>query len=67
MKEDLEVLGIVFKDIDSVLKENEDIFCEYFGKVILLIDNKFFVLNFVVWFGGLFIYVLKGVKVDILF
>ncbi len=32
MKEDLEALGIVFKDTDSALKENEDIFREHFGK-----------------------------------
>ncbi|MBA5771117.1 hypothetical protein H3285_32260, partial [Escherichia coli] len=34
MKQDLEDLGIVFKDTDSALKENEDIFKEYFAKVI---------------------------------
>lgn len=32
MKEDLEALGIVFKDTDSALKENEDIFREHFEK-----------------------------------
>lgn len=50
-----------------MLKENEDIFKEYFVKVILLSDNKFVVLNLVVWLGGLFIYVLLGIKVDMLF
>ena len=65
MKEDLEALGIVFKDTDSALKENEDIFREHFGKVIPPTDNKFAALNSAVWSGGSFIYVPKGVKVDI--
>ncbi|WP_342752942.1 Fe-S cluster assembly protein SufB [Shouchella clausii] len=64
MKEDLESQGIVFKDTDSALKENEDIFKEYFATVIPAADNKFAALNSAVWSGGSFIYVPKGVKVD---
>lgn len=64
MKEDLEDLGIVFKDTDSALRENEDIFKEYFGTVIPASDNKFAALNTAVWSGGSFIYVPKGIKVD---
>lgn len=62
MKEDLEALGIVFKDTDSALKENEDIFREHFGKVIPPTDNKFAALNSAVWSGGSFIYVPKVLK-----
>ncbi|KGL37478.1 Fe-S cluster assembly protein SufB [Listeria newyorkensis] len=64
LKQDLEDIGIVFKDTDSALKENEDIFREYFSKVIPPTDNKFAALNSAVWSGGSFIYVPKGVKVD---
>ncbi len=64
MKEDLEALGIVFKDTDSALRENEDIFREHWAKVIPPTDNKFSALNSAVWSGGSFIYVPKGVKVD---
>lgn len=64
LKKDLEDIGIVFKDTDSALKENEDIFREYFSKVIPPTDNKFAALNSAVWSGGSFIYVPKGVKVD---
>ncbi|MRG85161.1 Fe-S cluster assembly protein SufB [Salinibacillus xinjiangensis] len=64
MKEDLEKLGIVFKDTDTALKENEDLFKEYFGKIIPYSDNKFAALNSAVWSGGSFIYVPKGVKTD---
>ncbi|WP_240374482.1 Fe-S cluster assembly protein SufB [Bacillus piscicola] len=64
MQEDLEKQGIVFKDTDTALKENEDLFREHFGKVIPPSDNKFSALNSAVWSGGSFIYVPKGVKTD---
>lgn len=64
MKEDLEELGIVFKDTDSALRENEDIFREHWAKVIPPTDNKFAALNSAVWSGGSFIYVPPGIKVD---
>ncbi|AIF44047.1 Fe-S cluster assembly protein SufB [Virgibacillus sp. SK37] len=62
LKEDLEELGIIFKDTDTALKENEELFKEYFGKVIPATDNKFSALNSAVWSGGSFIYVPKGVQ-----
>ncbi|SFM38944.1 Iron-regulated ABC transporter membrane component SufB [Gracilibacillus orientalis] len=64
LKQDLQDLGIVFKDTDTALKENEDLFKEYFGKVIPSSDNKFSALNSAVWSGGSFIYVPKGVKTE---
>ena len=64
MKQDLEDMGIVFKDTDSALKENEDIFKKYWGTVIPYTDNKFSALNSAVWSGGSFIYVPPGVKVE---
>ncbi|MBH0231024.1 Fe-S cluster assembly protein SufB [Halobacillus yeomjeoni] len=64
MEKDLEDMGVIFKDTDSALKENEDIFREYFGKVIPPSDNKFAALNSAVWSGGSFIYVPKDTKVE---
>ncbi|GIN89031.1 FeS cluster assembly protein SufB [Siminovitchia terrae] len=64
MKEDLEEMGIVFKDTDSALRENEEIFKEHWATVIPATDNKFAALNSAVWSGGSFIYVPPGVKVD---
>lgn len=64
MKKDLEDMGIVFKDTDSALRENEDIFKKYWGTVIPATDNKFSALNSAVWSGGSFIYVPPGIKVD---
>ncbi|MFC7064014.1 Fe-S cluster assembly protein SufB [Halobacillus seohaensis] len=64
MEKDLEDLGVVFKDTDTALIENEELLKEYFAKVIPASDNKFSALNSAVWSGGSFIYVPKGVKVE---
>lgn len=65
IREDLEKQGIVFLDTDSGLREYPELFQEYFGSVIPAGDNKFSALNTAVWSGGSFIYVPKGVHVDI--
>ena len=56
---ELEEKGIIFKDTDSALRENEDLFKEYFASVVPAADNKFAALNSAVWSGGSFIYVPK--------
>src|SRR5713226_8567370 len=65
IREDLEKLGVVFLDMDSGLREYPDMVKEYFGTVIPAADNKFSALNSAVWSGGSFIYVPKGVQVEI--
>jgi len=65
IREDLEEQGVIFLDTDTGLREHEDIFREYFGSVIPVGDNKFAALNTAVWSGGSFIYVPKGVHVEI--
>ena len=65
IREDLEEQGVIFLDTDTALREHEDVFKEYFGTVIPVGDNKFAALNTSVWSGGSFIYVPKGVKVEI--
>ncbi|MDT4993778.1 MAG: Fe-S cluster assembly protein SufB, partial [Actinoplanes sp.] len=65
IREDLEEQGVIFLDTDTALKEHPEIFREYFGTVIPVGDNKFAALNTSVWSGGSFIYVPKGVHVEI--
>jgi len=64
MHEDLVKQGVIFLDMDSALKEQPEIVKRYFGTVIPPADNKFAALNTAVWSGGSFIYVPKGVKVE---
>jgi Fe-S cluster assembly protein SufB len=65
IRADLEEQGVIFVDTDTALREHEDLLKEYFGTVIPVGDNKFAALNTSVWSGGSFIYIPKGVKVDI--
>ncbi len=62
--EDLEKQGVIFMDMDTALREHEDIVREYWATVIPPNDNKLAALNSAVWSGGSFVYVPKGVKVD---
>jgi Fe-S cluster assembly protein SufB len=64
LQEDLEKQGVLFLDMDSGLREHEDLVRQYFGTVIPQNDNKFAALNSAVWSGGSFIYVPPGVKVE---
>ncbi|WP_199444150.1 Fe-S cluster assembly protein SufB [Umezawaea beigongshangensis] len=65
INEELEAQGVIFMDTDTGLKEHPELFREYFGSVIPSGDNKFSALNSAVWSGGSFIYVPKGVHVEI--
>ncbi|MYD91999.1 MAG: Fe-S cluster assembly protein SufB [Caldilineaceae bacterium SB0662_bin_9] len=65
LQEEWEKHGVIFKDMDSGLREHEDIVREYFATVIPAADNKFAALNSAVWSGGSFVYVPKGVDLDI--
>ncbi|MEY3335577.1 MAG: Fe-S cluster assembly protein SufB, partial [Actinomycetota bacterium] len=65
IREDLEAQGVIFLDTDTALKEHPEFFKEYFGTVIPAGDNKFAALNTAVWSGGSFVYVPKGVHVEI--
>jgi Fe-S cluster assembly protein SufB len=65
IREDLEKQGVIFLDMDSGLREHEEIVKQYFATVIPAADNKFAALNSAVWSGGSFIYVPKGVDVEI--
>jgi Fe-S cluster assembly protein SufB len=64
LQAELEAQGVIFLDMDSGLREHEELVKEYFGKIIPQNDNKFAALNSAVWSGGSFIYVPPGVKVE---
>ncbi len=67
IQEHLEKQGVIFVSIEEGLQQHPDFFREYFGTVIPIEDNKFAALNSAVWSGGSFVYVPKGVKVDLPF
>ncbi|HLN62114.1 MAG TPA: Fe-S cluster assembly protein SufB [Symbiobacteriaceae bacterium] len=65
IRKDLEEQGVLFSDMDTALREYPEIVKEYFGTIVPDTDNKFAALNTAVWSGGSFIYVPKGVHVEI--
>src|SRR3990172_11264173 len=65
IQEHLAEQGVIFKSIEDGLREHPDLFREYFSTVIPIEDNKFAALNSAVWSGGSFIYIPKGIKVDL--
>src|ERR671917_475359 len=64
VREDLEKQGVMFMDMDSGLREHEDLVREYFATIIPSNDNKLAALNSAVWSGGSFVYVPPGVHVE---
>src|SRR5919112_1378729 len=64
VNEELEKQGVVFMDMDTALREHEDIVREYFATIIPANDNKLAALNSAVWSGGSFVYVPPGVHVE---
>jgi Fe-S cluster assembly protein SufB len=65
LQKDLAEKGVLFLDMDSGLREHEDLVREHFGTIIPYNDNKFAALNTAVWSGGSFIYVPPGVRVEL--
>ena len=64
LQKHLEDQGVIFLGTDQALIEHEEMFKEYFAKLIPPTDNKFAALNSAVWSGGSFIYVPPGVHIE---
>lgn len=64
VREDLEKQGVIFVDMDSGLREHEELVKRYFATVIPANDNKLAALNSATWSGGSFVYVPPGVRVE---
>jgi Fe-S cluster assembly protein SufB len=64
VNEQLEKQGVIFLDMDTALREHEELVREYWATIIPANDNKLAALNSAVWSGGSFVYVPKGVKVE---
>ena len=64
IQEHLAEQGVIFLSIEDGLQQYPELFREHFGTVISYADNKFAALNSSVWSGGSFVYIPKGVKVE---
>ncbi|MDX6704425.1 MAG: Fe-S cluster assembly protein SufB, partial [Solirubrobacteraceae bacterium] len=64
INEKLEAQGVIFMDMDTGLREHEELVKEYFATIIPANDNKLAALNSAVWSGGSFVYVPPGVHIE---
>jgi len=66
IREDVAAQGVIYTDIESALHgPYADMIREHFMKLIPPTDHKFAALHGAVWSGGSFVYVPKGVSVEI--
>ena len=65
IQEDLVKQGVIYTDIETALREHEDIVKQYWMTLIPPSDHKWAALHGAVWSGGSFVYVPKGVQVEI--
>jgi len=64
LREKWERKGVIFLDTSKGLQQYPEIFKKYFASVVSSCDNKFAALNSACWSGGSFIFVPKGVHID---
>lgn len=65
VNKELDSLGVIYTDMESAIREHEDLVKKYFMKLIPMTDHKFAALHGAVWSGGSFVYVPKGVQVSL--
>jgi Fe-S cluster assembly protein SufB len=65
IQENLAKQGVIFLSIEDGLRQHPDLFKEYFGTIVPIEDNKFAALNSAVWSGGSFVYIPKGLTVEL--
>ncbi|SEM48060.1 MULTISPECIES: Fe-S cluster assembly protein SufB [unclassified Butyrivibrio] len=66
VKDEVAAQGVVYTDMESALTgEYSEMVHEYFMKLVPPTDHKYAALHGAVWSGGSFVYVPKGVKVEI--
>lgn len=61
----LEEKGVIFTDTDTAVQKYPELMRKYFATVVPPRDNKLAALNSAVWSGGSFVYVPKGVHIEL--
>lgn len=65
VREEVKRLGVIYTDMESAIREHEDMVRKHFMKLVTPNDHKFAALHGAVWSGGSFVYVPPGVSVEI--
>ena len=66
IQESLKAKGVIFENMDVAVQKYPELVKQYFmTSCIPINDHKFIMLHAAVWSGGTFIYIPKGVKLDL--
>lgn len=66
LQDDLRKQGVIFENMDVAVQKYPEMVKKYFmSQCIPIHDHKFIMLHAAVWSGGTFIYIPKGVKVEL--
>lgn len=66
IQENLKKQGVIFENMDTAVRDYPELVQKYFmNECIPINDHKFIMLHAAVWSGGTFIYIPKGVKVEL--
>ena len=64
LEEKMKEKGVIYLNFDQAIKDYPDLVKQYFTKAVPLIDHKYIALHYALFSGGSFVYVPKGVKLD---
>ena len=64
IKDELLKKGVIYTDMESAINNYPELVKEYFTKCVPLTEHKFIALHYAVWSGGSFVYIPKGVKLE---
>ena len=64
LKEEVRKQGVIFEDMDVAVKKYPDIVKKHFMRCVPPSLHKFAALHGAVWSGGTFLYIPKGVKIE---
>jgi Fe-S cluster assembly protein SufB len=65
VSDELRKQGVLYMDMETAIRDYEDLVRPHFMKLVPPTDHKFVALHGAVWSGGSFVYVPAGVQVDI--
>ncbi|MFZ2310348.1 MAG: Fe-S cluster assembly protein SufB [Patescibacteria group bacterium] len=65
LKKQYQKQGVIFEDLDVALQQHEELVKKYFMRAVPPTLHKFAALHGAVWSGGTFLYIPRGVKIDL--
>ena len=64
LEEKMKKMGVIYTNFDTAIHEYPELIKEYFTKAVPINDHKYIALHYALFSGGSFIYIPKGIKLD---